>query len=293
MRVAPLKDRGELFSTEFRSFIFEGDLVFPAAEDLSPGGLITVKSHPRSLAAVEGEDVSFRVTAEGNALRYQWQFSQDNGVTWSPCGAGYTGFDTDALRLTALTRRDGFLYRCRFVNGAGTVEYSLPAMLTVSPAAFGFTEQPKNVWAVENADASFTAAAQGYGLKYRWQYLDKNGEWKYSGVEGATLTVTADARHNGATYRCEISNAAGEKLYSDPATLTVLKDALPAPGDVTGDGAVTAEDARMALRAAVGLEVLEENSPPFIAADADRDGALSAADARLILRAAVGLETLS
>ena len=65
------------------------------------------------------------------------------------------------------------------------------------------------------------------------------------------------------------------------------------PGDVSGDGDVTAEDARLALRAAVGLETYAAGSPEFLAADATKDGAITAEDARLILRAAVGLETLT
>ena len=64
------------------------------------------------------------------------------------------------------------------------------------------------------------------------------------------------------------------------------------PGDVSGDGEVTAEDARLALRAAVGLETYEKGSAEFLAADASRDGEITSEDARLILRAAVGLETL-
>ena len=63
-------------------------------------------------------------------------------------------------------------------------------------------------------------------------------------------------------------------------------------GDVDNDGSITAGDARLALRAAVGLEDYAEGSAEFIAADVDRDGSLTAGDARLILRAAVGLEEI-
>ncbi|MBQ6863816.1 MAG: leucine-rich repeat protein [Clostridia bacterium] len=61
-------------------------------------------------------------------------------------------------------------------------------------------------------------------------------------------------------------------------------------GDADGDGKVTSSDARLALRAAVGLEPLTDAQVK--AADADGDGKLTSSDARLILRAAVGLETL-
>ena len=77
-----------------------------------------------------------------------------------------------------------------------------------------------------------------------------------------------------------------------------LIDSLPTqpavvPGDVSGDVEVTAEDARLALRAAVGLENYAPGSAEFLAADASKDGEITSEDARLILRAAVGLETLS
>ncbi len=61
-------------------------------------------------------------------------------------------------------------------------------------------------------------------------------------------------------------------------------------GDVDGDGRLTAADARLALRASVGLENFSVNSKEFIACDVDGDGVITAGDARRILRAAVGLE---
>ena len=62
------------------------------------------------------------------------------------------------------------------------------------------------------------------------------------------------------------------------------------PGDVDGNGKITAADARIALRCSVGLESLSEAE--LKAADADKNGKITAADARLILRASVGLESL-
>ena len=99
------------------------------------------------------------------------------------------------------------------------------------------------------------------------------------------------------------SDAKFEVAYDNSGetnTLSISADgAMPSddpsyiPGDVSGDGEVTAEDARLALRAAVGLENYAVGSPEFLAADATKDGAITAEDARLILRAAVGLESLS
>ena len=58
-------------------------------------------------------------------------------------------------------------------------------------------------------------------------------------------------------------------------------------GDVTFDGAVTAEDARLTLRNAVGLEAFTKAQHDI--GDLDGDDEITAADARLVLRLAVGL----
>ena len=63
----------------------------------------------------------------------------------------------------------------------------------------------------------------------------------------------------------------------------------PKKGDVNADGSVTAEDARLALRASVSLEQLTEEQTA--AADTDGDGAVSAEDARMILRASVHMDS--
>ncbi len=62
-------------------------------------------------------------------------------------------------------------------------------------------------------------------------------------------------------------------------------------GDVDGNGKIESADARLALRAAVGLETLTEEQT--LAADVDGTPGLSSSDARLILRVSVGLESFS
>ena len=70
----------------------------------------------------------------------------------------------------------------------------------------------------------------------------------------------------------------------------ITSDSARMPGDANGDGFITAEDARMALRRAVDLEIFDVGSAQYIACDMDGDGVVTAADARLILRIAVGLD---
>ena len=61
-------------------------------------------------------------------------------------------------------------------------------------------------------------------------------------------------------------------------------------GDADGDGDISSADARLALRASVGLENYKEDSCYYKAANVESNDKISAGDARLILRASVGLE---
>lgn len=79
-----------------------------------------------------------------------------------------------------------------------------------------------------------------------------------------------------------LKNSSGKLI--DTKTIVVL-------GDVDGDGNISAADARMALRASVSLEKL--NNWATIAADFNGDKTIVASDARLILRTSVGLENTS
>ena len=61
-------------------------------------------------------------------------------------------------------------------------------------------------------------------------------------------------------------------------------------GDIDGNGSVTAEDARLALRAAVELQPIEKGTFLHRVADVDDNGEITAEDARQILRIAVELD---
>ena len=101
--------------------------------------------------------------------------------------------------------------------------------------------------------------------------------------DGGNVTKNAAVGVKGIkTFTCTVCRA----------TRTEEIPALPKPqfkkGDVDLNGSISVADARLALRAAVGLDKLSGNA--FLAADADGNGSISVADARMILRVAVGLE---
>lgn len=99
-------------------------------------------------------------------------------------------------------------------------------------------------------------------------------------INGNSLTVdvyTVDENGQSSPYDSFAIVKAGNKIKS---------------GDVDFDGKISAADARLALRCAVGLENTLAVSQ-LLAADTDANKKILAADARTILRAAVGLEKIS
>lgn len=255
--------------------------------------VVTITKQPAGVQVEAGEKAVFSVETAGSYLSYQWQ-SKTGAGEWENCGKNTAGADSASLTVSTGPDMNGTTYRCVVTNVAGAQRISTEATLSIKP--FGIKSQPKSVNAEADAEISFTVESEGENLTYQWQYKKPGGEWLKSDAEGngtPTLTLKAAKEMSGYAYRCVIKNTHGAAIASAPALLSIA-GVTPQylPGDVTGDGEITAEDARLALRAAVGLENYLEGSREFLAADATKDGVITAEDARLILRAAVGLETL-
>lgn len=214
------------------------------AEALQPPEILR---QPASVTAEIGETVSLSVSARNGRLSYQWQYySADNDAWYNLTSSAFTGIETDTLSVKATLARDGRQYRCRVSNELFTV-YSEAALLTVESRPPVITQQPASVAAPEYGSAVFTVAAEGSGLKYKWQFFDDDEQtWKgaygtyFEGTETSKLTVTARSWHDGMQFRCRISNASGS-VESRVVTLTLGPGISMQPQSVTayrGDTAV-------------------------------------------------------
>ena len=181
-----------------------------------------IHTQPADLSLKTGASGTFRVSAAGSGLYYQWYYSHDNGGTWKK----WSGRTAASLSVTGKSSNNGCLYRCVITNSVGTVT-TRSARLTVTDAAPYILSQPEDVSAALGASASFAVTAQGPGLRYQWYYShDNGGTWKiWSGKTAAALQVTGKASNNGCLYRCLISNTY-ESKYTNAVRLTVT-DAAP------------------------------------------------------------------
>ena len=101
--------------------------------------------------------------------------------------------------------------------------------------------------------------------------------------EGSVLNPPSELYEGTLRYQCTVCR----RTKDEPIPPTGIPP-VQNLGDVFFDGKVNAQDARLALRASVGLEALD--AAAAAAADVDNDNAITAADARFILRFSVGLE---
>ncbi|MCD7827496.1 MAG: hypothetical protein LUG85_03035, partial [Clostridiales bacterium] len=105
-------------------------------------------------------------------------------------------------------------------------------------------------------------------------------------VTGGQITVTDDG--GAALSADEVIGTGCKVLLLDGSGNTVCEYTVYILMDVDGNGRITAADARLALRCAAKLEILE--GVHLLAADADVDTYIKPADARLILRTAAKLD---
>ena len=171
-----------------------------------------ITTQPKAATVPVGSRASFTVKAEG-ATSYQWQFRKSADAGWSSCSDG-TGA---AFSVEAKTYRDGYQYRCKVTNAAGSV-YSNAATLRVTPA---ITTQPQSVTVSAGGIASFTVITEG-ATSYQWQFLKPDSEVWSNCSNGTSATLTVEAKHyrNGYRYRCLVRNAAGTTI-SEAAYLWV------------------------------------------------------------------------
>lgn len=122
-------------------------------------------------------------------------------------------------------------------------------------------------------------------VSYKGKQLDDSAYYLLLGGSGVTIVMKKDFLRTLPTgthyFEAEFMNADGIMLKIDIPPMYTL-------GDYSGDGKVTAEDARAVLRISAKIEK-SDSSKTFIA-DIDADGKLTASDARRILRVSAKLE---
>ena len=201
----------------------------------------SITTQPKSVTAADGTQTTFSVRASGSGLKYQWQYRTSSSGSWTNSSAA-SGTTRDFV-VNARTTINGYQYRCKVSNSAGTVYSSIVKLTVVTKPTI--TTQPKSVTAADGTQTTFSVTAKGGSLKYQWQYrTSSSGSWTNStAASGTTKDFVVNARTaiNGYQYRCKVSNSAGT-VYTNIVKLTVVtKPTITTqPKSVTADDGTTA-----------------------------------------------------
>ena len=95
------------------------------------------------------------------------------------------------------------------------------------------TQQPESAEVTAGDEVTFTAAASGYSLSYKWQDSSDGTAWTdISGADSAAYTFTSAVADNGKYYRCVVTDGDSNTITSSAAALTV-NEPEQAPDDST------------------------------------------------------------
>ena len=176
---------------------------------------LKLTGQPADYSGAVNSTAKFTVTASGEGLSYQWQYSDDNGATWLPSSLKTA---TYSAKLTA--DKNGRMVRCIVSDKSGASITSSAANMTIS--SIKITAQPVDYVGAVNSTAKFTVAASGEGLTYRWQYSDDSGAtWLPSSLKSNTYSAKLTAEKDGRMVRCVISDQYGASVISNAAEMIV------------------------------------------------------------------------
>ena len=203
---------------------YNNEAISNAASIIVAQPKVTITGNPQSYTGAAGKTATFTVTAEGEGLTYQWQYSK-NGTTWN--NSSTAGYDTASLSIKATDARNGQMYRCIVTDKYGNTETSGVASITIQaqPKELKITSQPESYTGAVGTKATFTVAAEGEGLTYQWQYKSASSStWSNSTKDGyntPSMTVKVTDARNGQMYQCVITDSYGNTVTTVPVTITV------------------------------------------------------------------------
>jgi len=194
------------------------------AATLSVNSAPAITTQPAAIAACEGTNAQFCVTATGAGVSYQWQVNTGgcSGAVWTDIAAA----NSSCLTVNAVTAAmNNYGYRC-IVSGTCTPSVTSNCVaLTVNTAA-AITVQPVSTSGCTGGTASFSVTATGTGLTYNWQVSTDGGvTWNDVSpvVNTPTLTLTGvTAAMNNNQYRCVVGGTCSAVgVNSNAATLSL------------------------------------------------------------------------
>ena len=173
--------------------------------------VVSITTQPTSQVCTQGVTASLRVVAAGSSpISYQWRFT--------PPGLGETnlaGATSATLTFNSPTTNNAGGYRVVISNPVSAITSSVATLTVLTPPVI--TQQPQSLTVSAGSNVTFTVAATGGALSYRWRKNATN----IPGATASSLSIPNAQPTNAGTYTVVVSNAVGS-VTSTGAVLTVL-----------------------------------------------------------------------
>jgi hypothetical protein len=201
--------------------------------NLNGSATITVSDLPSITSFTPSPDVcefslsTFRVTATGTNLTYQWYVDDGGGFDPVADGGTYFGALTPTLQIfNSVRTMNGYVYHV-VVSGCGSDVQSADAVLTVNTAP-EITLHPNDSTICLGQNAVLEADATGTNVTWQW-YVNKGSGFvlsvddsNFSGSGSRILTITnAQASFNGWVFRAVARGICGVPVNTNFAVLRV------------------------------------------------------------------------
>ena len=180
---------------------------------------LRITTHPANQTIKLGDLINLSVEAEGEGLMsYQWYFKKAGQTSFSKWNDHTWASETALPNATW----NGIQLYCIVKDSAGNTKQSNSATITVTGTP-KITRQPVNQTVALGDTIKLSVKAEGQALTYQWYFkkAGQSGFTKWNGRTRASETVTPNATWNGIQLYCEIRDAAGAKVSSSVARITV------------------------------------------------------------------------
>ena len=181
---------------------------------------VSIATQPINRLVCIGSAVNFNVVANGTSPEYQWQISDDGGITFNDIpGQVSAGIAYDPVPYSL----NNSFFRVKISNSCPSTVISSSVNLQIGLQA-DIVIEPNDVTTCVGTDAIFSVETIGNPLTYQWQ-VSTDGGTNFTNIPGATgyeYTVSnATAALTGNKYRAVISSCSTTPTISNVATLTV------------------------------------------------------------------------
>jgi len=192
---------------------------------------VQLSPSPVNVNVCEGGSVTFSIGAVGQNLTYLWQERPGTGSFLNiKDNSNYSGSKTSELTINhADLSLNNFRYRCRVNSTCGGLVLSDAQILKVLRKPT-ITAHPSSSIVIAGDDASFSVAATGAGLEYKWQMASPTGSFvdvvaspTFKNVTTSKLVIrNTKSNLNRYKFRCVVTgDCDAEELITNAATLTV------------------------------------------------------------------------